>query len=420
VLKNRRSIRSLTALSVILAATAVAAPSRAAVTVVQEIGSAESTGFYPPPPPSAFPDGQLWIEVATPVQAGNRVMVAIALDPEPGIVTCTDGQDNYYTVDADVTSPSVRTVVCSAFIRTEVPVADKIFVVHPTSVVARAMTATEFSGLSNLAFAYEQRAFGTGTGAALSVGPTDPTIRNYELVFGVFGAQGVRAFTAGGAYTGLASKSTTTTPDDANVSVFSEYLVSSTTGPFTADGSMDLSGSWAGAVVTYADICSNLALPGGTDCNADADDGKSVTVRKNLKKPNMDTLQVKSLVFLPPPTLVDDVLAAGLEVAVDVQNGTFAAPFASYAFDASDCKAVGTKGARCKADDGSLLAIGYRNGAYNVTARVKKQSLTIPPSVPYGVDLLLTLPASNLAMPATIRRCEYRNKNATLLCRKTD
>lgn len=406
-----------------LALSAFPCVAHATVSFVQEIGAAESWGFYPPPPPSAFPDGQLWIDVATPIQAGNRILVSVAMDPVPGTVTCTDGQDNPYTIDADVTSGAigsgVRTVVCSGYVRSEVPVADKILVVHPVAAIARSMTATEFAGLAGPSLAVDALAVGSGSGIALSAGPTEPPTRTHQFVFGAFGTLGIRDFTAGNSYSGLASKSTTAPTDDSNVSVFSEYLVGSGMGAFTADATMDLSGSWAGAVVAYADVCSNLDLPPATECDPDAEDARSMTVRRNTRKADADSWQVDSVVSLPSGSLADEVLAGGIEFAIDVQNGTFGTPFAAFSFDPSDCKAIGAKGAKCKSADGSIVSVSPRRTAFRVTARIRNQAITLPSEVPLGIDVLLSVPSRDLALPGTIRRCSYRNKDATLTCKTT-
>ncbi len=395
---------------------------RASVSLVQEIGTASSWGFYPPPPPNAYPDGQLWIEVTTPVQAGNRVIVAFSMDPVPGFVVCTDGQNNTYTVDADVTTGSgstgVRTVVFSGYVKTPLAIADKVLVIHPASAVARAMAASEFSGLSGLAFGYDQKASATGASASMSAGPVT-TLRNYELVVGAFGTEGVRNFTPGGDFTDMGSAATGATPDASNISVFSEYQVSSATGSFTADAMLDLTGSWAGAVVTYADVCSNLVLDPGTTCDPDSNDGHAIMLRKT-SKPNKDSWKVESLVYEAPPALADQVLAGGAQVAVDLQNGTFAAPIATHSFDAADCKAVGKGGVKCIDADRNSLVVSPRNGAYRVKAMIRNTTFTMPTSADLGLDSLIVLPSPGSALPGTVRQCTYRNKGATLNCRQTN
>lgn len=406
-----------------LALSIAALPARAlaAISLVQEIGTASSWGAYPPPPPNAFPDGQLWIEVATPVLAGNRVVVSFSMDPVPGFVTCTDGQDNTYTVDADVTTGSgstgVRTVVFSGYVKTGLPVADKVLVIHPAAAISRAMTASEFTGLSGLAFAYDQTATATGASAPMTAGPVTTT-RNYELVVGAFGTEGVRNFTPGGGFLDMGSAATGATPDDANVSVFSEYQVNSAIGSFAADATLDLSGSWAGAVVTYADVCSNLVLAPGTTCDPDANDGFAIMLRKNNSKPNKDSWKVESLVY--SSSLATDVLAGGAEVSVDHQNGTFAAPIVTHTFDAADCKSVGKGGVKCIDADRNSLVVSPRNGSYRVKAMIRNTSFTMPSSADLGLDSLVVVPSPGSALPGTVRQCTYKNKGATLNCRQTN
>ena len=405
-------------LGLALAASAPRA-AEASIALVQEVGSAESYGY-------GFPDGQLWIELGTTVQAGNRVIVSFSMEAQSGFVTCTDGMNNTYVVDADVTTGSgssgVRTVVFSAYIDTSLAPLDKILVILPETSAARAMTATEFSGLSRNAFAYDQTATdGATSGTTLSAGPTGTTAWTSELVFGAFGAQGVRAFTGGGGYNALTEIATSGAGSDPNVSVFSEYLLASGTGAFTATADMDLSGSWAGAVVTYSDPCGSLTVDPGATCDADATDTSLIQVRKN-NQPNRDSWQVSAVVYYPPSSLVADVLAGGLGVAIDLQNGTFASPVATYDFAAADCKAKGTGGLKCRAGDGSTLTGSPRNGAFRVTARVRNQSLAVPApaSTLLGMDSLFTMHDSNTQLPGTVRPCDYRNKGATMLCRQTN
>ena len=120
-------------------ALAASAPrgAEASIALVQEVGSAESYGY-------GFPNGQLWIELGTTVQAGNRVIVSFSMEAQSGFVTCTDGMNNTYVVDADVTTGSgssgVRTVVFSAYIDSALLPLDKILVILPETSAARAMS----------------------------------------------------------------------------------------------------------------------------------------------------------------------------------------------------------------------------------------------------------------------------------------
>src|SRR5206468_2723398 len=83
------------------------------------------------------------------IPAGHTLIVTATLDPQAGTVSCSDSKGNTYRTDVDVARGSgtdgVRTVVCSAAIRTALVAGNTVVMSHP-SVMARAMNVAEFSG----------------------------------------------------------------------------------------------------------------------------------------------------------------------------------------------------------------------------------------------------------------------------------
>src|SRR2546428_12637533 len=119
------------------------------------------------------------------VAAGHTLIVTVALDPAAGAVSCSDSKGNTYTKDIDLTRGSgtdgVRTVVCSAAIRTALAAGNTIVVTHP-SAMARAMNVAEFSGF--LTPALDRSARATGTDGAVSSGATAAPTQASELLIG--------------------------------------------------------------------------------------------------------------------------------------------------------------------------------------------------------------------------------------------
>src|SRR5207302_9984225 len=130
-----RWARRLTPAAALLGVLAVFSPAdaAAAIALVRNVGSTGSgaTGTT--------------IAVTVPagsVAAGHTLIVTVALDPAAAAVSCSDSKGNTYTKDVDLTLGSgtdgVRTVVCSAAVRTPLAAGNTIVVTHP-SIMARAI-----------------------------------------------------------------------------------------------------------------------------------------------------------------------------------------------------------------------------------------------------------------------------------------
>ena len=181
--------------------------SMAAISFIKTIGTTSSTTT----------GASLSITVpASGVAAGNRAIVTIALNPSTGTVACNDTGGNSYVVDRNVANGSgttgVRTVILSAQVTTALVSGNTITCTHP-SVAARALSASEFSGLETSA-TVDKVASATGNNTAPSSGATTTTAQASELLIGGIGVEGptTETFTAGASYTVMVRAGTSGAP----------------------------------------------------------------------------------------------------------------------------------------------------------------------------------------------------------------
>jgi len=191
------------------------------------------------------------------VAAGNSIIVALAMDPVSGSISCNDSVFNNYTVNSDVINGSgssgVRTVIISAHNVNSLTSGQGITCNHP-SLGARAMSAFEFSGLAT-ASSFDKTASSTGSSTAPSSGNTQATAQAVELLFGAIGVEGPSgdAFTAGANYTAPADGRAGTSGGGAttNITINPEYRFVTATGAYAATGTLGTSRSWGAAIATY-------------------------------------------------------------------------------------------------------------------------------------------------------------------------
>ena len=231
------------------------------------------------------------------VPAGHTVIVTVALDPAAGAVSCSDSKGNTYTKDLDVTRGSgtdgVRTVVCSAAIRTALAAGNTVVATHP-SVIARAVNAAEFSGF--LTPALDRSASATGATTTLSSGATAVTTQAAELLIGAAGIESKHPtdFTPAPGYTSLGYASSETIPNGLakQITLYTQYRVVSTTGSYSANGTVQPSRQWAAAIATYKENCGNGVVDlgeqcdGGTCCTASCTFVASGTVCRSAGGPS--------------------------------------------------------------------------------------------------------------------------------------
>jgi cysteine-rich repeat protein len=253
-----RLAAAVPAVALLVAATAAEAP--AAIALVQTVGTAgsQATGTT--------------LTVTVPaggVAADDTLIVAVAMDPASGPVSCDDTAGNTYAVDADVQNGSgtsgVRTVVLSALVTGALAPGDTITVTHP-SVAARAVTVTEFSGVSIL----DESASATGNDTSPSSGDTAPTNQDDELLFGAIGMEAKKTdpFTPGAGYTGLVPEhSGSGGLSSSHVAINAVYQVVAVADSYAADGTIG-GAAWAAAIATYrAVVCGNGVVEPGEDCD---------------------------------------------------------------------------------------------------------------------------------------------------------
>ncbi len=167
---------------------------------------------------------------ASGVAAGNSIIVWLAMDPASGTVSCTDSASNSYAVDRDQINGSgtsgVRTVVLSAHNLNALVSGNTITCTHP-SVAARALSASEFSGLA-VSATKDQATSATGQSTSPSSGTTGMTTQANELLIGAIGVEGPNgdSFTPGANYSNTGGRIGTTGGNAAtNITINPEYRI---------------------------------------------------------------------------------------------------------------------------------------------------------------------------------------------------
>jgi hypothetical protein len=223
----------------------VSASPAAAVQKVQDLGTN-----------STKTNGQtLTLTLSSAVTNGNSVIISFAADDGGGAVTCSDdaGTGNSYSVDVDETNTNnVRSLICSAHNVSGLTSGKIITVTTTNSISARAMSVTEFSSLVTSA-TLDQTQKNNGTGTAPSSTATSTTTVANELLIGAIGVENKLPsviLTPGNGWTNLPKDGTGTGAPTSNITITSEYQIVSSTGTYTADGTIS-SNDWAAAIATY-------------------------------------------------------------------------------------------------------------------------------------------------------------------------
>src|SRR5206468_4753386 len=119
---------------------------------------------------SEVPATSINVTLTAGASLGNTVIVTFSMLPLSGAVSCSDSRGNTYSNDADVMNGvsgsgiGVRTVICSTTVTNALGASDTITITHPL-VTARAISATEFSGIDTSA-SLDRTATNTGSGPA--------------------------------------------------------------------------------------------------------------------------------------------------------------------------------------------------------------------------------------------------------------
>jgi len=243
-----------------------------AITKIQDIGTNEQF---------LLGATALSIPITAAVGAGHSIVVEFASDVTLGAVSVSDSAGNIYAKDADVSSTVVglRTVIfASNGIRALAP-GDSITVAFPATTVAKAVSATEFAGLSATSpLDATQVAANLLPDTSPSSGLTAATTQANELVLGAIGVQGLptQTFTPGAGFTGLPRAGTGDLLGN-NITINPEYKIVSATGQYQADATLGTLAQWAAAVATYrADAATHFSV--SAPANASAGTSFSVTV----------------------------------------------------------------------------------------------------------------------------------------------
>ncbi len=196
----------------------------------------------------------LTVTLSSAVTNGNSVIISFAADDGGGAVTCSDDATptpNTYNVDVDETNTgNVRSLICSAHNVSGLTSGKIITVTTTNSISARAMSVTEFSSLVTSA-TLDQTQKNNGTGTTPTSTATSTTTVANELLIGAIGIEDKNDTLAPGTgWTGLPKDSTGTGAPDSNITIAPEYQIVTSTGAYTADGTIG-SNDWAAAIATY-------------------------------------------------------------------------------------------------------------------------------------------------------------------------
>ncbi|MEW5852531.1 MAG: hypothetical protein AB2A00_27340 [Myxococcota bacterium] len=206
----------------------------------------------------------LSVTVGTAVTAGNRVVIAFAMDDVSGTVSASDTAGNSYAVDADSQNTgTVRNVILSAHMSSGLAVGNTITVSFPT-VTAKAMVVAEYYGVAPTN-AVHGTASNTATSGVISTGSVTTTRADILLV-GTVGTEGPEAdnISPYNNFTGVAKRGTTGGTDNTNITAGMGLRVVTTTGSYTGDATISPSRSWAAALVAYQSAPSTLAFSNAT------------------------------------------------------------------------------------------------------------------------------------------------------------
>jgi hypothetical protein len=298
----------------------------AAVQKVQDLGSNElqTSGT------------DLTVTLSNNVTDGNSVIISFAADDNGGVITCFDDVTpaNTYNVDVTVTNTNnVRSVIISAHNVAGLVSGKTITVRLTTAVVARAMSVTEFSSLVTSS-TLDQTQSSTGTGTAPTSTATATTTVANELLIGAIGVENKInsvTLTPGTGWTNLPKNGTGTGSPDTNITITPEYQIVTSTGTYTADGTIG-SDDWAAAIATYKrldyyldQVAYRWRNDDGDEANATytwPEDGKIYGVGKGA-----GNIQRLRFLVANDGTQGSGAIAYQLQVAetADCPNGTYSA-----------------------------------------------------------------------------------------------
>jgi hypothetical protein len=189
--------------------------------------------------------------------AGSVVVVAFAMDPAAGTVSCADTQGNTYTLDKDVTNGSgtsgVRLCVFRSKLTTALTGPETITVTHP-SCAARTM----FAALFDMGAIVVDAASADATGSSGAPSATAAATADNVLLIGALGVEGPDddTFTEASGWTSVLTGAATPGigtlggAADTNITVYLAYKIDTVSGAKTYAPTIT-SRAWADALVIY-------------------------------------------------------------------------------------------------------------------------------------------------------------------------
>lgn len=184
---------------------------------------------------------------------GSSIVVAFSsggANPGGPVGSCTDTQGNAYAVDVNVPSASNSRAlaICSSHDIKALTAADTITVHFPTNGNGQHATANVFTGLAP-ADTLDRTHIASGNGNAPNSGNTAMTSQADELLIGAFAFNGTNfnRFSAASGYI-LTNSSQGAS---ANTGLGCEYRIVTSTGQYSANGSLTAGTVWVAGIATY-------------------------------------------------------------------------------------------------------------------------------------------------------------------------
>lgn len=197
---------------------------------------------------------EVQIPVPGTIPAGDSLVVSVVTLSTGGpnmSISASDSKSNVWTHLATEVVGATFTSAHLAYCRvtTELTSSDTITITYPLSTTSRsAISVAQFNDV--LTHDVGEGGNSDTSTTVLVTDPTAVTAEASELVFGAFGLVNAgRVFTATNGFTGLTKL--VSDGGSGNRAIVPEYKYVGTTGAQTANGTLDVGGTWAGLVQTF-------------------------------------------------------------------------------------------------------------------------------------------------------------------------
>ena len=186
------------------------------------------------------------VDVATTVSAGNTVIVRLALaNAGPGVVSVTDSRSNTYSIDADVTGASTRTVIASGYVGTALQPGDTITVSSPAGAVESVVAAA----YANIAPTDRVDVSATTSGSGTTPSAAVTTTWEETLLYAAVASDGASTYTEAPGWQTHEHVQASCAGDVAEDHGATDTR--STTGASTYAPTLSMAADWTAAVVAY-------------------------------------------------------------------------------------------------------------------------------------------------------------------------